>query len=321
MAARQQTVTVAGRRLKLTSLDKVLFPESGTSKGEIIQYWQQVAEVMTPHLVRRPITRKRWPDGVGTAESPGDSFFRKNLESSAPQWVPRLAQQHENHVNLYPVVTEEESTGVLAWFGQVAALELHVPQWRFPAGRKPVTGRAKEPRPAEPQNPDRLVLDLDPGDGVGLAECAQVACWCREILDEMALPSIPVTSGSKGVHLYAALDGSASSEEVSEVARELARALEQDHPAEVLSSMKRAQRRGKVFIDWSQNNRNKTTVAPYSLRGRTGSESGPFVAAPRTWEEVEDTGGLGQLTMDEVLRRLEDDVDPLVDSADFGGAH
>lgn len=303
MAPKQQTVNVAGHRLRLTNLDKVLFPVSGTTKGEVIEYWQQVAPMMVPQLERRPVTRKRWPDGVGTADDPQGAFFRKNLENSAPQWVPRLAQQHEDHVNLYPVVTEADGAAVLTWFGQVAALELHVPQWRFPAGARPVTGRAKEPGPSEPGNPDRLVLDLDPGEGVGIAECAQVACWCREVLDDMGLPSLPVTSGSKGVHLYAELDGSATSEQISETAKELARTLEKDRPDEVVSSMSRAQRSGKVFIDWSQNNRSKTTVAPYSLRGRPGSEDGPFVAAPRTWKEMEDAESLGQLTMGEVLQQ------------------
>lgn len=301
----QQTVTVDGRKLKLTNLDKVLFPASDTTKAEVIEYLQTVAPVMLPHVAGRPVTRKRWPDGVGPADDPEDAFFRKNLEDSAPRWVHRLALQHSDHVNIYPVV---ESEAELAWFGQVAALELHVPQWRF-AG-DPKQAAKKDPSPTERSNPDRLVLDLDPGPGTGLTECAQVARWCREILDAMELPSIPVTSGSKGLHLYAALDGSYTSEQVSDVAKELAQALEKDHPGEVISSMKKSQRRGKVSIDWSQNHWNKTTVAPYSLRGRPGSKQGPYVAAPRAWEELEDPE-LEHLDFRQVMERVADGVDPL----------
>ncbi len=302
---KQQTVTVAGRKLKLSNLDKVLFPESETTKAEVIEYLQTVAPVMLPHVAGRPVTRKRWPDGVGPADSPKDAFFRKNLEDSAPRWVHRLALQHSDHVNVYPVV---ESEAELAWFGQVAALELHVPQWRFDG--EPKQAGKKASSPTERRNPDRLVLDLDPGPGTGLPECAQVARWCREILDAMDLPSVPVTSGSKGLHLYAALDGSYTSEQVSDVAKELAQALEKDHPDEVISSMKKSQRKGKVFIDWSQNHWNKTTVAPYSLRGRPGSTEGPYVAAPRTWEELEDPE-LEHLDFRQVMERVADGTDPL----------
>ncbi|WP_150460327.1 ATP-dependent DNA ligase [Nesterenkonia ebinurensis] len=305
MARSQQTVTVANRQLRLTNLDKVLYPESGTTKAEVIEYLQTVAPAMLPHLRGRPVTRKRWPDGPGTEDAPQEAFFRKNLEDSAPDWVPRLGLQHADHVNIYPLA---QDAAVLAWFGQVAALELHVPQWRFdhhvalflPAehkGAAPVASR---------ENPDRLVLDLDPGPGTELSDCAQVAHWCREVLDEMGLPSIPVTSGSKGIHLYAALDGSYTSEQVSKVAKELARALEEDHSDQVVSRMRKSARQGKVFIDWSQNSASKTTVAPYSLRGR----SQPWVAAPRGWEELADPN-LGQLDFREVMDRLADGLDPL----------
>lgn len=309
--APQQTVTISGKKLKLTNLDKVLFPVSDTTKAEVIEYLQTVAPVMLPHVLGRPVTCKRWPDGVGTADEPHDAFFRKNLEDSAPRWVHRLALQHSDHVNTYPVATSEAE---LAWFGQVAALELHVPQWRFDG--EPKQADKKAPSPTERRNPDRLVLDLDPGPGTGLPECAQVARWCREILDDIGLPSVPVTSGSKGVHLYAALDGSYTSEQVSDVAKELATSLEKDHPDEVISSMKKSQRKGKVFIDWSQNHWNKTTVAPYSLRGRPGSSDGPYVAAPRTWEELEDPD-LGHLDFRQVMERVAEGNDPL---EDFGAS-
>ncbi|WP_218220341.1 ATP-dependent DNA ligase [Nesterenkonia sp. Act20] len=296
MASKQQTVTVGGHKLRLSNLDKVLFPASGTTKGEVIHYLQTIADAMIPHIRNRPATRKRWPDGVGTKDKPNEPFFRKNLEDSAPKWVPRQELEHSDHSNTYPLAN---NTAVLAWFGQVGALEVHVPQWRFDSA-------------GSPQNPDRLVLDLDPGPGAGLADCAQVARWCREILDEMNLPSVPVTSGSKGIHLYAALNGSYTSEQVSQVAHELAKALEADHPDAVVSDMKKSLRQGKVLIDWSQNNRNKTTIAPYSLRGRPGSAEAPHVAAPRTWDELE-APDLGQLDMHQVMERLEAGTDPLAD--------
>src|SRR5699024_7600661 len=150
------------------------------------------------------------------------------------------------------------------------------------------------------------VLDLDPGPGAGLAECARVAHACRELLQGMGLESVPVTSGSKGIHLYAGLDGSYTSTQVSEVAHELARSLESDLPDLVVSDMRKSLRRGKVLIDWSQNSSSKTTVCPYSLRGR----SAPTVAVPRTWTELDDPG-LRQLTLEEMLERIEDCPDPL----------
>ena len=309
MAPKQQTVTVAGRKLKLTNLDKVLYPQTSTTKAEVIEYFQTIAPAMLPAVRRRSVTRKRWPDGPGTAEDPKDSFFRKNLEDSAPDWVPRLGQQHSDHVNIYPLAEDE---AVLAWFGQVAALELHVPQWRFESDVVPFIPRDDDGDPpvAKLRNPDRMVLDLDPGPGTDVTDCAQVARWCREVLDDMDLPSVPVTSGSKGVHVYAALDGSYTSDQASDVAQELAQSLEADHPKQVVSQMDKAARHAKVFIDWSQNNANKTTVAPYSLRGR----SHPWVAAPRTWEELEDPD-LGQLDFREVMQRVAEGIDPL---ADFG---
>ena len=292
MARKGKKFEDGGRSLTVTNLDKVLYPSTGTTKAEVIHYYLAVAEVMIPQLTGRPVTRKRWVDGVGTEEEPGKAFFRKDLEDSAPEWIPTGKIKHKSGTNTYPLA---EETAVLAWFGQVAALELHTPQWRFD-------------RNGHPRNPDRLVLDLDPGEGVGLGECAQVAQWCREILEDMGMPTYPVTSGSKGIHLYAALDGNHNSQEVSHVAQELAKALEADHPNEVISRMKRADRAGKVFIDWSQNSAAKTTICPYSLRGKYR----PMVAAPRTWEELADPQ-LRQLDLAEVLARVEDGLDPIAD--------
>ncbi|MCW4384750.1 ATP-dependent DNA ligase [Salinibacterium sp. SYSU T00001] len=285
-----QVVDIDGNRLKITNLDKVLYPETGTTKADVLDYLSRIADAMIPHVAHRPATRKRWVHGVGTADAPGQVFFQKNLDNSAPAWVARRDIQHSDHVNTYPLVNDRAT---LAWLGQIAALEIHVPQWQF--GR---TGVRK--------NPDRLVLDLDPGEGAGLAECAEVARLARSILQDMGLDPFPVTSGSKGIHLYAALDGAQDSDAVSAVAHELARALEADHPDLVVSDMKRSLRRGKVLVDWSQNNRSKTTIAPYSLRGRLR----PTVAAPRTWRELSQPG-LRHLEYREVLERVRRRGDPL----------
>jgi bifunctional non-homologous end joining protein LigD len=288
----EQTVSVGGHRLKLTNLEKVLYPETGTTKAEVIQYYTGVADVLLPHARNRPVTRKRWVEGVGTAAKPGSVFFEKNLPSSAPSWIISRDIQHSDHVNSYPLVND---LATLVWMAQQAALELHVPQWRF--GR----GGAR-------QNPDRLVLDLDPGEGAGLPECVEVATLVRAVIEGMGLELFPVTSGSKGIHLYAPLDGSWTTEQVSDVAHELARALEADHPDLVVSDMKKTLRAGKVLLDWSQNNGNKTTIVPYSLRGRAR----PTVAAPRTWRELL-APGLRQLEMDEVLERVAAKGDPAAD--------
>jgi bifunctional non-homologous end joining protein LigD len=288
--AAEQVVRVAGRRLRLSNLDKVLYPETGTTKGEVIAYYTRIAPFMIPHVTGRPVTRKRWPDGVGTAEHPESSFFAKDLEAGAPDWVRRTPIEHSGGPKDYPLVGD---VATLVYLAQVASLELHVPQWRFTADG----GRG---------NPDRLVLDLDPGPGVGLAECAEVARWCRDILAGMGWEAYPVTSGSKGIHLYAPLDGTQTSEQISAFAKELARAVEADHPDLVVSAMSKAARPGRVFIDWSQNNGAKTTIAPYSLRGRAH----PTVAAPRTWAELDDPD-LAHLEFAEVLERVESDGDPL----------
>ncbi|WP_347040817.1 ATP-dependent DNA ligase [Brachybacterium nesterenkovii] len=298
MARKDETqVEVDGHRITLSHLDKVLYPSTGTTKADVIDYYRRAAAVMVPQAARRPATRKRWVDGVGTAEHPGKVFFRKDLEPSAPSWVPRADIVHREGTSTYPLVDEP---AVLVWLAQLAALEIHTPQWRF-ADAGPGSRTVSEPR-----RPDRLVLDLDPGDGVGLADCAEVARWCREILDGMGMDSVPVTSGSKGIHLYAALDGSSTADEVSQVAHRLAEVLEQEHPDRVISSMRRSARAGKVFVDWSQNNGHKTTVCPYSLRGRLR----PTVAAPRTWDELEEPD-LRQLELPEVLERIDPGLDPI----------
>jgi bifunctional non-homologous end joining protein LigD len=288
-----QTVSVAGHRLRLTNPDKVIYPSTGTTKAEVIAYYMEIAPYLLPHLADRIVTRKRWVDGVGTADKPGEVFFEKNLPSSAPDWIRRVEIQHSDHVNTYPVF---DSAAALAWAGQVGALELHVPQWKVgPRGGK--------------QNPDHLVLDLDPGPGAGLPECVEVAKRARALLRDLDLEAYPVTSGSKGIHLYAGLDGTHDADYVNRFAKQLAQVLETELPDLVVSSMKKSLRGGKVLVDWSQNNANKTTIAPYSLRGRLE----PYVAVPRTWRELNDD--LQHLTMDEVLQRMKRRKDPMADLA------
>lgn len=290
MVGQGQVVQIDGRRLRVTNLDKIVYPSTGTTKGEIIAYYTAIAPLLLPLLDGRPVTRKRWVEGVGTAAAPGDAFFTKQLEPGAPEWIPRQAIEHSDGPKEYPLV---EDVPTLVWLAQVAAIELHVPQWRFaPDGL--------------PGRPDRLVLDLDPGPGVGLAQCAEVARIARRILNGMGLDPLPVTSGSKGIHLYAALPGEQTSAEISAVVKELARLIENDHPDLATSVMAKAERGGKVFLDWSQNNGKKTTISPYSLRGRAQ----PWVAAPRTWEELDDPQ-LAQLDLDQVLARAAAGQDPL----------
>ena len=301
-AKRTETlVEVGGHRLTLVNLEKVMYPRTGTTKGEVLNYYAQVAPVMLPHLADRAVTRIRWPHGTGD-----QSFFEKNAPSGTPSWVrtvtvPTSGSRARRSSSVEPVETElrfpiVDDLATLTWLVNLAALELHVHQWT-------VTKRGR------PKNPNRLVVDLDPGDPAGLMECSQVALLVRERLAADGLECVPVTSGSKGVHLYAGLDGRRTYEEVRDYAKGIAEELEKAHPKLVVSQMTKAKRGGKVFLDWSQNTGAKTTISPYSLRGRDL----PTVAAPRTWQEIEsgaeDPLGLEHLRFEEVLERVQDDGD------------
>ncbi len=292
MAADSAQVVMDGHRFGLTNLSKVLYPATGTTKADVIGYYAEVAAVMIPLVQGRPVTRKRWPNGVGTTP-----FFHKNVDRGTPSWIPTREIPHSDRTITYPLI---DSPATLAWLGQNAALELHVPQWRFADDGS--VGR-----------PDRAVFDLDPGPGVDLAQCAEVARAIRRRLTDLELTAYPVTSGSKGLHLYVPLPGTQTSEEVSQFAKLLAETVEKDLPALVVSRMSKVLRAGKVFIDWSQNNASKTTIAPYSLRGREF----PTVAAPRTWAELEDPG-LAHLDYREVIERVRSGLDPF--GADTEGA-
>ncbi|MBU3751243.1 MAG: ATP-dependent DNA ligase, partial [Mycobacterium sp.] len=231
----------------LTNPDKVLYPATGTTKADVFGYYTAIAEVMLPHITGRPATRKRWPNGVD-----GTSFFEKELAKSAPAWLNRGTLAHRSGDTDYPII--DTSTG-LAWIAQQAALEVHVPQWRFgPDGR---------PGPA-----NRLVFDLDPGENVTVTQLGEVAHAVREMMDDIGLPVFPLTSGSKGLHLYVPLADPISSSGAAVLARKVAQQLEESMPTLVTATMTKSLRAGKVFLDWSQNNAAKTTIAPYSLRGR-----------------------------------------------------
>ncbi len=289
MADSQGSITrvdVAGRQLRLTSLEKVLYPATETTKGEVLNYYARVGQTMLAHLAGRPVTRVRWPHGVGS-----ESFFEKNLPSGAPSWLSRVPVDDVT----YPLV---EDLAQLTYLANLNSIELHVPQWRVDAEGAPAL-------------PDRLVIDLDPGSPAGLHECARVALLLRGRLDALGLELHPVTSGSKGMQLYARLGGDLTSAQVRDLARQLAQEMTQKHPDLVVWKMTKSLRPGKVLIDWSQNVAAKTTICPYSMRGRED----PWVAAPRTWAEVEagaeGSEALRQLGFDEVLVRLEERGDLL----------
>lgn len=291
-------VDVDGRRLRLTSLEKVLYPGAGTTKAEVLAYVAAVAPMLLAQLRDRPLTRVRWPHGTG-----GASFFEKNVPGAAPGWLrtvtldsPGSNRSHERVT--YPLV---DSLAGLTWLANLASLELHVPQWRVDAA-------------GTPTSPDRLVVDLDPGPGAGLRECARVALLVAQTLDDV-LPGVrvPVTSGSKGMQIYSSVPTGFADDDpdaTRQLAHGLATALENAHPDLVVSRMTKSLRGGKVLLDWSQNTRAKTTICPYSLRGKGST---PTVAAPRTWAEVEagadGTGDLRHLLADEVVARVLDHGD------------
>jgi bifunctional non-homologous end joining protein LigD len=294
---------VEGHTLKLSNLDKVLYPRTGTTKGEVLNYYAQVAPVLLPLLRDRPVTRVRWPNGVER-----DRFFEKNVPAGTPRWVrtadvpttgsrggSRQARspEHGGDRLVFPII---DDLATLTWAANLAALELHVHQWTVD-------------KKGTPRGADRLVVDLDPGEGAGLHECCQVALLVRDKLTERSLDARPVTSGSKGLHLYAHLPRRQDSDRTSETAKTIAEELQAEHPKLVTATMTKAKRSGKVFLDWSQNAGSKTTVSPYSMRG----VERPLVATPVTWDEVgegaDDPLGIDQFRYDEVLERVREHGD------------
>ena len=280
-------VTVGGRELTVTNLDKVLYPATGFTKGQVIDYYARIAEVMLPHLEGRPATMKRFPNGVED-----QYFFEKHSPEHAPDWLHHVDVPSEGGEGTvtYSVIDDLPS---LVWAANLAALELHVPLWH--AGRRRVL----------PGPPDHMVFDLDPGERTTIVECCRVAELIAETLAQEHLEAHPKTSGSKGLQLYVPLGTRATWERVREDAHDTARRLERSNPGLVVSNMRKSLRRGKVLIDWSQNHPAKTTVAAYSLRGRAE----PTVSTPVTWDEVHRCAAAGdpallRFTADDVLERV-----------------
>jgi bifunctional non-homologous end joining protein LigD len=278
-------VEVDGRQLEISNLDKVLYPRAGFTKGEVIDYYTRIAPTLLPHLAGRPLTRTRFPNGVD-----GNGFFEKNAPAGTPDWVRTVRLpvpgSSKNREKIDFIVVEELAT--MVWLANLAALELHTPQWQVDAG-----GRALDP--------DQLVVDLDPGPPAGLPECFEVALLMRERLGADGLECCPKTSGKKGMQLVVPLPGDEPADAVSGYAKGVAEELAGRHSKLIVAKMAKQLRPGKVFIDWSQNNAFKTTVAPYSLRaGPT-----PTVSAPLAWDEVEaGTVTAADLTPSAVLERV-----------------
>ncbi|WBB56190.1 non-homologous end-joining DNA ligase [Verrucosispora sp. WMMD573] len=298
MPADRFPVEVQGRTLELSNLDKVLYPTAGFTKGEVIDYYTRIAPVLLPHLADRALTRIRYPNGVT-----GGSFFEKNAPAATPSWVrvetlPAPGSTKGRETIDY-VVADELPT--LVWLANLAALELHTPQWKVGA------------------HPDLMVVDLDPGTPAALKQCCQVALLMRDRLAEDGIDAYPKTSGKKGMQLCCPISGSQPADDVSAYARRIAQELERDRPKLVVSKMAKNLRPGKVFIDWSQNNAAKTTVAPYSLR----AQPVPSVSTPLTWDEVS-AGAAGRrpatkpYTAGEVLDRVEKHGDLLAPLLDGG---
>ncbi|GLW32056.1 non-homologous end-joining DNA ligase [Actinoplanes regularis] len=255
-------VRLEGRDLELSNLDKLMFPAAGFTKGEVINYYTRISPVLLPHLRDRPVTRIRYPNGVE-----GAHFFEKNKPGGTPDWVrletlpvPGSTKSRET---IDFVVVDELPT--LVWLANLAAIELHTPQWRIGA------------------DPDLLVVDLDPGAPAGLRECCAVAVLLRDRLAEDGITAYPKTSGKKGMQLCCPISGRQDASTVSGYARRVAEELARLVPGSITAKMAKQLRPGRIFIDWSQNNAAKTTVTPYSLRaGAT-----PTASTPLTWAETE----------------------------------
>jgi bifunctional non-homologous end joining protein LigD len=278
------TVDVEGRHLTLSNLTKVLYPDAGFAKGEIIDYYSRIAPVLLPHLANRPLTVKRYPNGVD-----GQFFFEKNASRGTPDWVRTVTLpvpgSTKNRETIDYIVVEGLPT--LVWLANLAALELHVPQWRVPA-------RARKPRT------DLVVFDLDPGPPATIVECCEVAMLLHDLLVEDGLTPVAKTSGSKGMQVSAPVSVD-DMELTSKYAHSVAKRLEAERPDLIVSRMAKDLRPRKVLVDWSQNNAAKTTVAPYSLRARPQ----PTVSTPLTWDEVAPGEHLS-FTAGEVLDRVDE---------------
>ena len=271
-------VEVEGRRLRLSNLDKVLYPGPGFAKGQVIDYYTRAAPFVLPHVLGRPLTLKRYPNGVE-----GKHFYEKQRPSHAPEWV-RSVPIEMGDKTIDFVVCDDLPT--LVWLANLADLELH-----------PSLALADDP-----DRPTVMAFDLDPGPPAGLEECREVALLLRDTFGQLGLECFPKTSGSKGMQVYVPLNVPVTYDATKPFAHAIAQLLERQHGKLIVSSMKRGLREGKVLIDWSQNSRHKTTVAVYSLRARER----PTVSTPLTWDEVEDFGAQMVFETGELLDRVAD---------------
>jgi bifunctional non-homologous end joining protein LigD len=274
-------VEIEGRRLRLSNLDKVLYPEAGFTKAEVVDYYARVGAVMVPHLADRAVTLKRWPDGVAS-----QPFFEKRCPSHAPKWMRSAAVSDD----LVQCVLDDLPS--LVWAANMAALELHTPQARI----------------SSPDRPDSMVFDLDPGPGASLLDCCRVGLDMRGLLAELGLESVVKTSGSKGLHLAVPLHTDVTDDDTKGFALAVGQVLAKREPDRVTVVMRKEERPGKVFVDWSQNDSHKTTICAYSLRGKAR----PTVSTPVTWDEVSDALDTGDPDTDaltfetsDVLERVE----------------
>ncbi|MGZ4813632.1 MAG: non-homologous end-joining DNA ligase [Terriglobales bacterium] len=280
--AKETVVDIEGKHLKLSNLDKVLYPEAGFTKGQVIDYYVRIAPLLLPHLRGRPLTMKRYPNGVS-----GPYFYEKNCPEHRPEWV-QTARVWSSGNNKWMNYCLAEDLPTLVWAANLADLELHT---SLSLGEDIL-------------RPTFLVFDLDPGPPANIVQCCQVGLWVRDIFAKLQLQSFAKTSGSKGLQIYVPLNTAVTYDQTKSFAHELARLLERQHPDLVVSDMKKALRTGKVLVDWSQNDDHKTTVCVYSLRAKER----PTVSTPLKWEEVETCLKKGDASLlvfesDEVLGR------------------
>ena len=284
MSQKAQLV-VEGKKLSVSNLDKVLYPKVGFTKGQVIDYFIRVAPVLLPHLKDRPLTMKRYPDGVE-----GEFFYEKNCPSHRPKWVQTAKVWSEgNQRTMHYCLANDLPT--LVWAANLADLELHT----------------SLSRKDKIERPTMMVFDLDPGPPADIVQCCQVGIWLRDLLAKMKLKSFAKTSGSKGLQVYVPLNTPVSYDDTKGLSRSLAQHLEREHPDLVTSNMSKAVRKGKVFVDWSQNDEHKTTICVYSLRAREE----PTVSTPVKWSEVENClkkkrSELLRFRSDQVLARVEE---------------
>jgi bifunctional non-homologous end joining protein LigD len=281
-----RVVEVDGRELKLTNLDKVLYPEAGFTKGEVVDYYARIAPAMIPHLNGRAVTLRRFPEGV---DDPGAAFFEKRCPKHRPKWVKTARVEAGPHAGKIDFCVCD-SLPTLIWMAQLAAIELH-----------PSLSLSRAPK-----RPTVLAFDLDPGPPADIVQCCEVALRLREMFGHFGVESFPKTSGSKGLQVYVPLNAKVSYETTKPFAKAIAQLLEKQTPDRVVSRMKKVEREGKVFVDWSQNHQRKTTIAVYSLRAREQ----PTASTPVGWEEVEAVAGSGDgsalvFEADAVVERFE----------------